>query len=185
MPPRAEELAARLEMRLAELAREKEIGALPPQLVAAALVVPAGWLARVRGDGPSSQALAEDRRRIELLAMEEVMRAERALQREPIDVSRMNFGWDIESLDPATGERRFIEVKGRIAGADTVTITCNEVMAALNEPERWLLALVEVEAGFAREPCYVRRPPFREPGPGEASVTIKLAHLLAHAISPA
>jgi len=39
---------------------------------------------------------------------------------------------------------RFIEVKGRITGADTVTITRNEILTALNRPEQWILALVEV-----------------------------------------
>ncbi|MFO1046683.1 MAG: DUF3883 domain-containing protein [Geminicoccaceae bacterium] len=41
---------------------------------------------------------------------------------------------------PQIDERRFIEVKGRAIDADTVMITCNEVMAApWNEPERWVL----------------------------------------------
>ena len=113
--------------------------------------------------------------------MEEVLRSERAAGRIPVDVSTMNYGWDIESLDPAIGERRFIEVKGRAAGADTVTVTCNEVMAALNEPGRWVLAVVEVEAGFARTPSYINGFPWREPVPGEASVVIRLAELLARA----
>lgn len=176
---RAEELSARLEQRLAELARERQIGASPPQVVSAALVIPAGWLTRVRGEVAPEPALAEDRRRIELAAIDEVMRFEQSVGRVPIDVSAMCYGWDIESVDPATDERRFIEVKGRAIDADTVTITCNEVMAALNEPERWVLALVMVKEGFARVPRYILAFPRREPVPGEASVTIQLAKLLA------
>ncbi|MFO1048468.1 MAG: DUF3883 domain-containing protein [Geminicoccaceae bacterium] len=107
------------------------------------------------------------------------MRFEQSVGRVPIDVSAMCYGWDIESVDPATDERRFIEVKGRAIDADTVTITCNEVMAALNEPERWVLALVMVKEGFARVPRYILAFPRREPVPGEASVTIQLAKLLA------
>lgn len=39
---------------------------------------------------------------------------------------------------------RFIEVKGRIEGADTVTVTKNEVLTALNKPDSYILALVQV-----------------------------------------
>ncbi|KAB8314192.1 DUF3883 domain-containing protein [Tolypothrix campylonemoides VB511288] len=37
-----------------------------------------------------------------------------------------------------------MEVKGRIAGAETVTVTKNEIITALNKPENFILALVEV-----------------------------------------
>ena len=39
---------------------------------------------------------------------------------------------------------RFIEVKGRVAGATSVTITKNEILTALNKPDDYILALVEV-----------------------------------------
>ncbi|MCX6028857.1 MAG: DUF3883 domain-containing protein [Chloroflexi bacterium] len=84
---------------------------------------------------------------------------------------------------------RFIEVKGRISGAETVTITKNEILTALNKPDDWLLALVEVppapdfgEALMVGEErptygapagCvvkYVQRPFTREPDFGATSV---------------
>ena len=57
-------------------------------------------------------------------------------------------------------------VKGRIDGADTVMITRQEVITSLHEPDKFILAVVQVENGFAREPRYVcgaldtREPPF-------------------------
>ena len=46
--------------------------------------------------------------------------------------------------------------EGRIDGADTVTVTRQEVITSLHEPDRFVLAIVLVENGFAREPRYVR-----------------------------
>ena len=60
------------------------------------------------------------------------MALERALGYEPQDVSTENRGYDIESCDPKTGSLRFIEVKGRRADADSITITRNEMLAAFN-----------------------------------------------------
>jgi hypothetical protein len=40
---------------------------------------------------------------------------------------------------------RFLEVKGRVAGATTVTVTRNEMLAALNQPRRWFLVVVFVD----------------------------------------
>ena len=67
---------------------------------------------------------------------------------------------------------RFIEVKGRIDGADTVMITRQEVITSLHEPEKFILAIVQVEDGFARQPRYVRGAlDTREPPFGHESVT--------------
>ena len=59
-------------------------------------------------------------------------------------VSAENRGYDIESR-AADGTLRFIEVKGRIASARDIILTQNEVRAALNAPERWWLAIVQIE----------------------------------------
>jgi hypothetical protein len=76
---------------------------------------------------------------------------------------------------------RFIEVTGRAARATTVTVTKNEVLVALNKPEEYLLAIVEVDAGVAREPAYIRRPFQREPDFGVTSVNYDLSDLMARA----
>jgi hypothetical protein len=77
-------------------------------------------------------------------AMAAVMAAERALGHSPRDVSAENRGYDVESTVSAGdgGDRtRFLEVKGRIRGARTVTVSQNEILTAFNEPEGWILAL--------------------------------------------
>ena len=175
---RADELAARLVRRMDELARERRVASLPPTLVGGALIVPAGLLAE-RAGRPEPAASVRDTRRVEMVAMRAVLEHERARGFEPRDVSADKCGYDVESRDPARQRLRFIEVKGRVTGADTVTCTRNEILTALNEPDRFLLALVEVEGDAARTITYVPRPFGREPDFGAASVTYKLADLLA------
>lgn len=53
----------------------------------------------------------------------------------PRDVSADKCGYDIESRVPTEGRLRFLEVKGRIQGATSVTVTRNEILTALNKPE--------------------------------------------------
>jgi hypothetical protein len=110
--------------------------------------------------------------------MRAVMEAEIALGNHPRDVSSQNLGYDIESRDGQTGRLRFIEVKGRRAGAETVTLTYNELYRALNSPEAFILALVEVEHTNARQPRYVRNYPYREPDPLASSVNFNLREML-------
>src|SRR3546814_19166917 len=94
------------------------------------VVVPRGLLeARRRPALPNGQAprnFAEDaeaRRRIELAAMDAVMAAERALGNVPTDVSAQQVGHDIASLAPPAHNPRFLEVKGRADGADSLLVT--------------------------------------------------------------
>ena len=47
-----------------------------------------------------------------------VMEVERSLGFEPTDREFEKLGYDIESRVPGTGQLRFIEVKGRVTGAD-------------------------------------------------------------------
>ena len=179
----AETLADRLQKRLAELDRERQISALPPLARGGALIVPIGLLRRLSGpeeaDGVAEPDRSDDavaRAVIERLAMEAVMAAEAALGHAPLDVSAENRGYDIESR-AGDGTLRFVEVKGRAAGARDVILTQNEVRAALNAPERWWLAVVEVEAGFAREPVYRRDLGLREPSFAETAVVLNIARL--------
>jgi superfamily II DNA or RNA helicase len=171
---RADELSARLDKRLAELQQERQIVAEPPIITGGTLVVPMGLLLGER----TPQDLI-DTRITEEIAMRAVMETERRLGHDPRDVSMHKLGYDIESRDAVTGLLRFIEVKGRRAGADAVTITRNEILKALNVPEQFILALVEVEGTQARPPRYVHRPFTREPDDGAASVNYDLRDLLA------
>ena len=71
-------------------------------------------------------------------------------------MSGAKVGYDIESRTPERA-LRFIEVKGRAKGATTVTVTKNEILTALNKPERFVLAVVLVD-GDATETYYLREP---------------------------
>ncbi|HKO25759.1 MAG TPA: DUF3883 domain-containing protein [Chloroflexota bacterium] len=77
----------------------------------------------------------------------------------------------------------FIEVKGRADGADTVTVTKNEILTALNMPDDFILATVEVD-GQVHEPRYLRKPFRHEPDIEVTSVTYDLRELLARAEEP-
>jgi superfamily II DNA or RNA helicase len=142
---RADELQSRLERRMDELAKEKRLSPVPPLVVGGALVVPMGLLQRLQGKRDEKASLfAKETKRVEQAAMDAVMAAERQLGYEPRDVSKDKLGYDIESRIAGSGRLRFIEVKGRIAGAETVTVTKNEIITALNQPEAFILALVQV-----------------------------------------
>jgi superfamily II DNA or RNA helicase len=142
---RRDELQGRLDRRMDELAQERRLAPLPPVVLGGALIIPGGLLARLGGVRESPPAaFARETRRVELEAMAAVTAAERALGYEPRDVSAEKVGYDIESRIPGTGKLRFIEVKGRVRGAETVTVTKNEILTALNKPDDFLLALVEI-----------------------------------------
>ena len=115
--------------------------------------------------------------------LEAVMAAERTLGHHPKDVSAAKCGWDVESKPGNGGPLRLLEVKGRVAGATTVTVTRNEIMAGLNSPEAFILAVVVVSDG-APKVHYVRKPFTKEPEFAAASVNFKLAHLLEHSEEP-
>lgn len=112
------------------------------------------------------------------------MEVERRLGYEPVDREREQLGYDIESRDPRTGRLRFIEVKGRVAGADTITVTRNEILTSLNKPDDYILAIVEFLDGGGHRVHYIRRPFRREPDFGVTSVNYDLGELLAQAGEP-
>ncbi len=180
---RADELQRRLERRLEELEQERKLAPLPPVVVGGALIVPRG-LIEARGGTRAEPALfAKETARVELLAMDAVMAAEQGLGYEPRDVSRDKLGYDIESRISDTGRLRFIEVKGRVTGAGTVTVTKNEILTGLNKPEDFILAVVEVD-GEQTTARYVRAPFQREPDFGVTSVNYDLGELLTRAEAP-
>jgi SNF2 family DNA or RNA helicase len=180
----AQRMVERLHKRQSELDRERQITALPPVLKGVALVVPHGL---VQSLVPSAEAggvpgLAEDpasRAETERLAMEAVMAYERARGNLPRDVSAEKKGWDVESRDSRTGHLRFIEVKGRHADARDVIVTKNEILASLNAPDAFHLALVKVHDGFAHQPVYVKRFFRRELGFAETAIVFNLDDLVS------
>ena len=112
------------------------------------------------------------------------MAAERALGYEPVDRELEKLGYDIESRLPGSGRLRFIEVKGRVTGADTVTVTKNEILTSLNKPDDFILAIVEFLDDTEHRLHYLRRPFQREPDFGVTSVNYAFAELLARSTPP-
>ncbi len=104
-----------------------------------------------------------------------------------VDVSAQKCGWDITSYLPSSDGKqsvtRHIEVKGRVKGATTVTITRNEMLYALNQSEKFHLAIVLVgEAEEIEGPFYLQNPFDTEPGWGVSSINFDLHALLEKAL---
>ena len=117
-------------------------------------------------------------------ARDAVMDIERGLGFDPIDRELEKLGYDIESRVPGTGKLRFIEVKGRSAEADTITVTRNEILYSLNKPDDFILAMVEFKDVDNHRVHYLRLPFRREPDFGVTSVNYDFAELLARAGEP-
>jgi hypothetical protein len=185
------DLEGRLANRKKELLSMRHVTSATPVALGGALVVPAGLLRKLRGElppdhVPTFSADATARRRIEMLAMAAVRKAEEALKCRVFDVSDQKCGWDLTSYPPAVGGRvpdaRHIEVKGRVLGATTVTITRNEMLYALNQADKFVLAIVLIgENDQIDGPHYVANPFETEPGWGVASVNYDIKALLAKA----
>ena len=179
---RADDLQDRLQRRMAQLDREEQISALPPAVIGGVVVVPAGFIARMSGrpaprQSPDTQASAARARAI-------VMEVERGLGFEPVDREFEKLGYDIESRVPGTGKLRFIEVKGRATGEDSVTVTKNEILTAINKPDDFILAIVEFLEDGKHRAHYLRKPFQREPDFLATSVNYKLEGLIARAEEP-
>ena len=143
---RARQLDERLSRRLEQLDEAANLVAVPAVIRGAALVIPSTLLAT--GAEPEAQNFARQTEEVERRAVEAVLAAERALGREPVEMPRNNPGYDIQSTDQS-GFIHYIEVKGRIEGSDTFTITTNEITFAQTQGDRHRLALVEVSTNGA------------------------------------
>ncbi len=181
---RADELHARLQKRLYQLDKEAQISALPPVVAGGCLVIPAGLLASMGARPVPIELQSADTQAAAARAREIVMRVERELGFEPTDRELEKLGYDIESRDPKAGGLRFIEVKGRVADAETVTVTRNEILYSLNEPERFILAIVEFLSEDNHRVHYLRNPFRQEPDFGVTSVNYDMAGLIARAGAP-
>ena len=181
---RADALQARIEKRLEELKLERQLSPLPPVVLGGLLVVPMGLVNAMAGRPAATPAAAVDTQAAAARARAIVMEVERHLGFEPTDREHEKLGYDIESRVPGTGKLRFIEVKGRVSGAGTITVTKNEILYSLNKPDDFILAVVEFLPGDAHRVHYLHRPFQREPDFGVTSVNYSLAELLARAEQP-
>ena len=183
---RAEELEARMQKRLAEIDTERMISAMPPVIVGGSLVIPKGLL-QILMHRPAPDTFSQgDRQAVEFAGMKAVMDIERRLGYRPTDVSAKKCGYDVESEIPKekrTGDGgclRFIEVKGRVKGAATVTVSKNEILTGLNRPEEFILAIVEVDGPKTRT-IYLKKPFKTAPDFTATSVNYDIMDLIRNA----
>ncbi|EOI1352805.1 helicase-related protein [Citrobacter amalonaticus] len=182
---RVDELTARLQQRTAELIALKQVVSSTPVVIGSALVIPQGLLSKRKGEVIFTPD-AVNRAHIEKVAMSAVTSAERALGHSVFDVSADKCGWDITARPPlntdgSLPQDRHIEVKGRSKGQTTITVSRNEILYALNQAEKFLLAIVLVDGDSFEGPFYIRQPFNKEPDTGVASINYDLAELLSKA----
>jgi hypothetical protein len=167
-----------------QLNLEGQVSALPPAVLGGFVVVPAGLLAQMAGTPLQTTGHLVDTQAAAALARRIIMEIERGLGFVPTDREFDKLGYDIESSVPGTGKLRFIEVKGRVSGAATITVTKNEILYSLNRPEDFILAIVEFMPGNGHKVHYVREPFKREPDFGVTSVNYDFAELLEKGAPP-
>lgn len=179
-----DDLTARRESREKELLAMRHVISATPVIAGGALVIPAGLLEQRKGL-PNWSADADARARIERIAMNAVMAAERALGNEVIDVSAHKCGWDVtsmpKSVDGKLSPSRHIEVKGRSKGNTTITVTRNEILYGLNQQDKFILAIVLVDGDQHEGPFYVTKPFTQEPDWAVTSINLDLDSLLEKA----
>ena len=139
---RHSEVLARRERRRKELGQQRAVTLQGVERMASALVL------------PHPERGSEDVRRLkpnpetETTAMEVVMEYEREQGRQVYDVHRENLGYDVTSLDLASGELRLIEVKGLAAPAGSILLTPNERRVAEDRRDcYWLYVVTGCAAG--------------------------------------
>jgi hypothetical protein len=96
---------------------------------------------------------------------------ETALGRQVFDVSDKNLGYDITSLDLASGELRLIEVKGLGASSGTVLLTPNERRVAEDRRDcYWLYVVTDCDSTAQLQE------PVQDPARLEWNEVTKVAH---------
>ena len=181
---RADTLRRRLQERLEDLKRDRQVSPRLPVVLGAALVVPRGLLDRMEGVSSRVPEPPVGGQASAVRARAVVMDTERRLGFVPRDREREKLGYDIESQVPATGRLRVIKVKRHRRDAETVTVTRNEVLCSLNKPDDFILAIVEFREDDTHRAHYVKRPFRSEPDFGAASVNYPMEDLMAKAEAP-
>jgi len=185
---RVDELTARLDQRRSELTAMKNVVSSTPIVMGGALVIPQGLLAHRKGETQFSvDAVA--RARVERVAMDAVMDAERAMGHAVFDVGAEKCGWDVTSRPPKRADGsipldRHIEVKGRAKGQTTITVSRNEIIYGLNQQDKFILAIVIVDNDSFDGPYYIQNPFTTEPEFAVSSINFDLGDLLSRSVPP-
>ena len=175
-----DDLTARLETRKKELEGMRQVISATPVIVGTALVIPQGLLMQRNGN-PDFCDDPEARKHIEETAMKAVIATEETKGFITHDVSAQKCGWDVTSRSkPGIKPEvvRHIEVKGRAKDATVVTVTRNEIMYALNQSDKFILAIVIVDGDRVDGPRYVQKPFTVEPDWAVTSMNYSIEQLL-------
>jgi hypothetical protein len=159
------ELLARRERRRIDLDRQRALTLQAVERLASVLALP-----HPEREAPEVRRLKPNFA-TEAIAMRVVMDHERAQGRQVYDVSEKNLGYDVTSLDLASGELRLIEVKGLGAATGTILLTPNERRVAEDRPDCFWLYVV-TDCGDAPR----LQEPIRDPARLAWHEVIKVAH---------
>jgi len=130
------ELLTRRERRRTDLDRQRALTLQAVERLASVLALP-----HPEREAPEVRRLKPNFE-TEAVAMSVVMEHERAQGRQVYDVSEKNLGYDVTSLDLASGELRLIEVKGLGAASGTILLTPNERRVAEDRRDCFWLYVV-------------------------------------------
>ena len=159
------ELLARRERRRADLERQRSLTLQAVERLASVLVLP-----HPARDAPEVRRL-QPNFETEAAAMRVVMAHERAQGRQVYDVSEKNLGYDVTSLDLASGDLRLIEVKGLGAVTGTILLTPNERRVAEDRRDcYWLYVVTDCDTVPGLQE------PIRDPSRLDWNEVTKVAH---------
>jgi len=162
---RHSELLARRERRRVDLERQRALTLQGVERLTSVLVLP-----HPEREAPEVRRLRPNFE-TETIAMRVAMEHEQRYGRQVYDVSEKNLGYDLTSLDLASGELRLIEVKGLGAATGTVLLTPNERRVAEDRRDCfWLYVVTHCDT------TPVLREPVRDPARLDWNEVTKVAH---------
>ena len=162
---RHSELLARRERRRIDLDRQRALTLQAVERLASVLALP-----HPEREAPEIRRLKPNFE-TEVIAMRVVMEHEEAQGRQVYDVSEKNLGYDVTSLDLASGDLRLIEVKGLGAATGTILLTPNERRVAEDRPDCFWLYVVTDCDNVPR-----LQEPIRDPARLDWNEVTKVAH---------
>ena len=130
------ELLSRRERRRIDLDHQRALTLQAVERLASVLALP-----HPEREAPEVRRL-QPNLKTEATAMRVVLEHERAKGRQVYDVCEKNLGYDVTSLDLASGELRLIEVKGLGASTGTILLTPNERRVAEDRRDCYWLYVV-------------------------------------------
>jgi superfamily II DNA or RNA helicase len=159
------ELLARRDRRRIDLERQRALTLQAVERITSVLVLP-----HPEREAPEVRRLRPDFE-TEAIAMRVVMEHEKSQGRQVYDVSDKNLGYDVTSLDLASGELRLIEVKGLGASTGSILLTPNERRVAEDRRDCYWLYVV---TGCASSP--ILQSPIKDPARLEWHEVTKIEH---------